>query len=120
MNAEGASMDVPVIEAREDEGFQPDAKGFFVIYINKEEKHIVVEHYSNMFREKGKLITGKLEFVITGRSAKAIGDTLNREKLLSRIDHAIYLGRELQKAELALKYGLEYIQDAEIKLPLHY
>ena len=30
---------------------------------------------------------------------------------LSRLDHALYLGRELQKAELCLEQGLEYVQD---------
>jgi dihydropteroate synthase len=30
---------------------------------------------------------------------------------LSRLDHALYLGRELQKAELCLERGEPYIQD---------
>ena len=30
---------------------------------------------------------------------------------LSRLDHALYLGRELQKAEWCLEQGLTYIQD---------
>ncbi len=30
---------------------------------------------------------------------------------LSRLDHALYLGRELQKAELCLEQGLDYVQD---------
>jgi dihydropteroate synthase len=31
--------------------------------------------------------------------------------LVSRLDHAAYLGSELAKAEIALKTGKEYIQD---------
>jgi dihydropteroate synthase len=30
---------------------------------------------------------------------------------LSRLDHALYLGRELQKAELCLEQGIDYVQD---------
>jgi dihydropteroate synthase len=30
---------------------------------------------------------------------------------LSRLDHALYLGRELQRAEHCLLSGLDYIQD---------
>ena len=30
---------------------------------------------------------------------------------ISRLDHALYLGRELQKARTALEQGLAYIQD---------
>ncbi|HEX2172228.1 MAG TPA: DUF4346 domain-containing protein, partial [Dehalococcoidia bacterium] len=31
--------------------------------------------------------------------------------LVSRMQHAAYLGRELAKAETALKYGMKYVQD---------
>ena len=31
-----------------------------------------------------------------------------------RMDHAAYLGRELQKAYIALKNNLEYVQDDEL------
>jgi dihydropteroate synthase len=30
---------------------------------------------------------------------------------VSRMDHALYLGRELQRAEACLEQGLEYVQD---------
>jgi dihydropteroate synthase len=30
-----------------------------------------------------------------------------------RLDHAVYLGRELQKAEAALRFNGRYIQDEE-------
>jgi dihydropteroate synthase len=30
---------------------------------------------------------------------------------VSCLDHALYLGRELQRAELCLEQGLDYIQD---------
>jgi len=34
-----------------------------------------------------------------------------RDDLITRIDHALYLGRELQKAEECLYKKLQYIQD---------
>ncbi|MEF8835656.1 MAG: DUF4346 domain-containing protein, partial [Candidatus Thermoplasmatota archaeon] len=82
--------------------------GFFVITVKDE---IIVEHYLNVQKEgKLEVETGKLNKIITGKSAKAICDTIVREKLVSRLDHAAYLGRELQKAEIALKNDLEYEQ----------
>ena len=41
---------------------------------------------------------------------------INKEKLPIRKDHAAYLGRELQKAYIALKNNLEYVQDEELDL----
>jgi len=51
--------------------------------------------------------------VFTGRSAKELSVKVLEEEsgLCSRLEHANYLGRELQKAEYALLHSLEYIQD---------
>jgi dihydropteroate synthase len=35
----------------------------------------------------------------------------DRPHPLSRLDHALYLGRELQKAERCLNEGSDYVQD---------
>jgi dihydropteroate synthase len=40
-------------------------------------------------------------------------DTILKMELVSRIEHAAYLGQELKKAELALKLGRSYAQDDE-------
>ena len=34
------------------------------------------------------------------------------------MEHAAYLGKELEKAYLALKHDLEYVQDEELNLEL--
>jgi dihydropteroate synthase len=34
--------------------------------------------------------------------------------LISRLDHAAYLGREIEKAMIALKYNLKYSQDEDL------
>ena len=52
--------------------------------------------------------------IFTGRTAKEIGMKITEETKpcpLSRLDHALYLGREFVRAEIALINGTEYVQD---------
>ncbi|WP_456478744.1 dihydropteroate synthase-like protein [Geoglobus ahangari] len=51
---------------------------------------------------------------VHGKTAKEIIDTVLRMGLVSRLDHAGYLGRELKKAEIALKLKKNYVQDEEL------
>ena len=102
------------LEAEENEKMEFDEEGFFVITVKDK---IIIEHYLNVQKEgKLEVETGKLNKIITGKSAKAICDTIVREKLVSRLDHAAYLGRELQKAEIALKNDLDYEQCDPLEL----
>ena len=78
-----------------------DPKGYFKIFVDDEIKAV---HYKD---EEPKL-------VIKGSSAKEISDTLFSLSLVSDMSHALYLGRELLKAETALKTGKSYVQDKEI------
>ncbi len=48
---------------------------------------------------------------VVGRNAREVMDTLLELKLVSRLDHAAYLGRELERAELALQFNRSYAQD---------
>ncbi|MDI6888911.1 MAG: dihydropteroate synthase-like protein [Methanocellales archaeon] len=75
-----------------------DPKGCFRIAIHDEK--IVAKHE-------------KEGITITGTNAKAIFDTIQDLGLVSLTEHAAYLGRELMKAELALRFGRSYIQDDE-------
>ncbi|WP_094229243.1 dihydropteroate synthase-like protein [Methanolobus psychrotolerans] len=50
---------------------------------------------------------------IVGRTAREVMDTILNMGLVSRMEHASYLGQELKKAELALKLGRSYAQDDE-------
>jgi dihydropteroate synthase-like protein len=61
----------------------------------------------------GKIIARHNERSIAGATAKEVLDTIIRLGLVSRHDHAAYLGRELMKAELALKFRRSYSQDDE-------
>ena len=104
-----------------------DPNGYFIIKINLETKKIVLEHYLNTINKEGYALDPKTNEPIkcdskeiktcnetfTGISAKEIGIAITekRHDLISRFDHALYLGRELQKAEECLYKKLPYIQD---------
>jgi tetrahydromethanopterin S-methyltransferase subunit A len=107
-------MKVETIEATKHKRMVKDPSGFFTIFVDKTRKEIVVEFYEQVIKEKGKVGTGKLGLVVCGTTAEAICHTIAREELVSRFDHAAYLGRELQKAEIALRNKLKYTQDEEI------
>jgi len=49
--------------------------------------------------------------MVYGSNAIDIYNTIIRRKLIMRLEHAGYLGKELYKAELALKYGKRYRQE---------
>ncbi|MFW6141489.1 MAG: DUF4346 domain-containing protein [Candidatus Saliniplasma sp.] len=106
--------EVEKIEAEEEKRVRFDEKGFFVIFVDEK---ITAEHYKNV-NKGGKLEveTGELDLIITGKDAKSICDTIIREDLISRLDHMAYVAMELQKAEIALKNGLEYVQSEELDL----
>lgn len=105
-----------------------DPKGYFLIKINNSNKEIIVEHYSNYIDDLGvandpetgeplTCSTSKTRIPIKiykGKTAKEIGIQItegNEPFPISCIDHAMYLGRELQKAETAIINGSTYIQD---------
>ena len=104
-----------------------DPNGYFIIKIDLQKKQIILDHYLNKINEEGYALDPKTNKPIkcdskqikccnetfTGISAKEIGIeiTEKRNDLISRIDHALYLGRELQKAEECLYKKLPYIQD---------
>jgi hypothetical protein len=52
-----------------------------------------------------------------GNTAVEISTAILERKLVSRMDHAAYLGRELLKAELALQTGRPYIQGSPLFAP---
>ncbi len=105
-----------------------DPSGYFLIKLQKESQEIILEHYSNEIDENGIAIdpdSGKpIECssnekrspnkIFIGKSAKEIGIKIsegNGPHPISRLDHALYIGRELQKAEFSLAHNLTYIQD---------
>ena len=105
-----------------------DPAGYFLIRVDAEAQELVAEHYGNGIDERGLATdpdSGEVigcrgggprvpRAVYRGRSAKELGISLSEGEAphpISRLDHALYLGRELQKAEQCLVQGLPYIQD---------
>ncbi len=94
---------VPHREAKESARLVLDPSGFFIIYPKKEEGKIYLEHYKT---------DGTLNEVIYGTDPVLIASTAVEQGLVSHLDHAAYLGRELEKAYLSLCYGFPYVQDS--------
>ena len=81
----------------------PDPAGYFVIYIDRKRQLLLLEYYQN---------DGLLDTVIEGRVAAELYHPAIEKGLVSRLDHAAYLGRELARAEQALVSGGPFVQDA--------
>ena len=81
----------------------PDPAGYFVVYVDQSRRLLSLEHYRN---------NGMLDTVIEGKSAAELYTPSIERNLVSRLDHAAYLGRELARAEQALQTGELYVQDA--------
>ena len=104
-----------------------DPNGYFIIKVDLEENKIILEHFLNNINEEGYALDPETNEpikcdspnkrvrneVFEGISAKQLGILITEERhdLLTRFDHALYLGRELQKAEECLYRKLPYIQD---------
>jgi dihydropteroate synthase len=105
-----------------------DPTGYFLILVDGEAGELVAEHYGNGIDERGLATDPQTGEVLScrhagprtplaiyrGRTAKELGIALTegeRAYPLSRLDHALYLGRELQKAEACLLAGQPYVQD---------
>jgi tetrahydromethanopterin S-methyltransferase subunit A len=80
-----------------------DPAGYFVIMVMKGAAYpLLLEHYSN---------NGRLRNIIEGKDAATLCSTVIEKELISQLDHAAYLGRELAKAEFSLRSDSTYIQD---------
>jgi dihydropteroate synthase-like protein len=97
---------VRVLDAKR--GAEPitDKEGFFKVSVDQDEHKIVVSHF------KGE--TGELDVVVRGTEALAIRDTLTRLSLFSTLEHAYYLGLEIEKACIASRINKSYYQDEEL------
>lgn len=90
---------------RESQDYQADPAGFFVIQVDVRTQKILAEHYSHEY---------ELLRVLHGKNALEIYSTIIRNGWVTILQHAAYLGRELDKAELALKHGWLYEQNKEL------
>ncbi len=104
-----------------------DPNGYFIIKVDLEKNNIILEHFLNNINDDGYALDPETNEpikcdsqnkrlsneVFKGISAKQLGIMITEERndLITRFDHALYLGRELQKAEECLYQRLPYIQD---------
>ncbi len=105
-----------------------DPNGYFIIYLDSEAGLICAKHFTNVISERGLAVDpetgkpiparGKVErthtTVFSGRTAKELCVKIFEEtqpSLVTRMDHAAYLGREFVRAEIALVTEQEYVQD---------
>ena len=93
-----------------------DPKGYFLIAIDRKEKIIRVGYCK--FTKLGNSPVNDMVSEITGTTAIEIVNTLIREKYISSLQHAGDMCIELCKAELALKYNLDYVQDKNIDIKI--
>ena len=105
-----------------------DPKGYFLIKIEPKTSELILEHYLNDIDQKGRAIDpesgepigcttksrNQPSHIYRGKSAKQLGIQISEGHgpfPISHLDHAIYIGRELQRAEQCLITGKQYIQD---------
>ena len=105
-----------------------DPKGYFLIKLDNLTNELILEHYLNNIDNRGRAIdpesgepigcqtkrSNQPNKIFKGKSAKEVGIQIsegNGPFPISRLDHAIYIGRELQRAEQCLRAGERYIQD---------
>jgi len=93
----------PLIEAQKPRKLIIDPSGFFIIFPDRDDGRIYLEHY---------LKDGTLNETIYGNDPVLLASTAIERGLISRLDHAAYLGRELEKAYLSMCCGFKYIQDS--------
>ena len=82
---------------------EEDERGYFTV--NVEENQIKVRFYS----KKGEELRN-----FSGTTAEELRNQC--ALYISNINHAIYLGQELMKAELALQNNINYTQDKKLSL----
>jgi dihydropteroate synthase-like protein len=90
-----------------DEAVEPatvDPQGVFRITVDRNAETIAALHFAMPEADKPSNI-------VKGKTAEAVYAKIVDMGLVTRLDHAAYLGSELTKAEVALKTGKEYIQD---------
>ena len=102
--------ETPVIAAKYDriKDWEMDPRGYFLIRVERDAGLIRAAFC--------RIADHTIQAEVTGKTALEVVNTLIREEMVSTLQHAADLGAELQKAELALRHGLDYVQDDELKM----
>jgi dihydropteroate synthase-like protein len=83
--------------------FTYDPRGCFRVLLDRDREEIVVFHYAYG--------NNRPDVVAKGVDPREISATIIENGLISRLDHAAYLGIELEKSAIALLTGGSYVQD---------
>jgi len=107
-----------VVEGRYDhyKDFTLDPKGYFLIRVNRELGLLEMAHCDNHWKPSFKE-PNRIQLVIRGKTPNDVYWEACKRGLVSRLDHAAYLGKELEKAFVALQLGIDYVQDEDLKPP---
>ena len=99
---------VPIVKQDAPIKFVRDKAGSFKIRvehaISVKDSYIVATHFKKT----------KPTISFEGKTASEIYEEIIEKGLVTRLDHAAYLGKELEKAEIAMLTGKEYVQDFEL------
>ena len=83
--------------------WEMDPKGYFLIEPKPEEELIYAHHYD---------ADRKYNCSLVGENAEELYHTIIKREMITSLQHAAYLGKELEKAEIAITYDVkEYEQD---------
>ena len=96
-----------IIDAEIKDEYRLDPKGCFKILLERDKDSILLFHYirSNMKQP---------ELIIRGKTPKEVYMAASEKGLMSTLEHAAYLGSEVEKAFIALKLERSYIQDTPL------
>lgn len=101
-------LNVPLKLAEESKKFVLDPAGSFKIKVEHKSKlkdsKIIITHFKK----------NTPDLAIEGKNTKEICDEIIRRNLITHLEHATYLGWELQKAEIAMITGKDYVQDFDL------
>ncbi len=104
------SKEIPVINAGWDyrKEWTVDEKydeNWFVINVDSDKRQITADHYTGYGEETQQCCK------IIGDKAEEIAAEIVKRGKVTKLYHAAYLGKELQKAEIALAQGKKYVQE---------
>ena len=100
----GLEQKTRVLVGSQEKTAELDEKGSFRIFVDRQGKNIIAEHFTLVDEAAPSLI-------VKGKTAEQVFGVIVESALVSKLDHVAYLGNELGKAEIALRTGKEYIQD---------
>jgi dihydropteroate synthase-like protein len=84
-----------------------DSSGMFRISVDRDGGVLVAVYYTSLDMDKP-------VNVVKGKTAEQVYSKIVKKRLISKMDHAAYLGSELAKAEIALRTGKSYVQDRQL------